>query len=390
MNVVFFSHYTELYGANRSLINLIDGLKTYSVNCHVIIPKKGKIIKFLKSRNIPFAIIPFECWIDWPKKTGNSLKRNYRKFQRLSKNIKLLPKLVKKINEWNIEIIYTNSTVINIGFLLSKLLKIPHIWHLREFVDLDYNFSFDWGKNIVTYCLENSTATIAISKAIANHYCKTRFNSSLSIIYNGVAFKSQFDKLYELSCPYPFDETKTYTFSLVGKISPQKGQEIAIKATKILAEKHRNIRLLLVGSGEKSYHNYLQRLTHELQIADKVEFWGYIKDPFQAYLASDAVLMCSLNEGMGRVTVEAMGTCRPVIGYDNAGTSELIKHESTGLLYQKNEPQALALCMTKLVENVSWSQQLGKNGWEVASQNYSIEYFAEQVYQILSSIYNKT
>ncbi len=388
MNVVFFSHYTELYGANRSLLNLIDGLKNYSVNCYVIIPKKGAMMQSLKSRNIPFAIIPFECWIDWPKRSGNSLKKNYRKIQRLSNNIKLLPKLVKTINEWNIEIIYTNSTVTNIGFLLSKLLNITHVWHLREFVDLDYNFSFDWGKNIVTYCLENSAATIAISTAIATHYFQAKSNPSLSIIYNGVASKSKFDQLYQKRYPYPFNQTKTYTFSLVGKISPQKGQEIAIQAIGILAKKYQNIRLILVGSGEKNYEIYLQQLTHELQIADKVEFWGYIKDPFQAYLASDAVLMCSLNEGMGRVTVEAMGTCRPVIGYDNAGTSELIEHELTGLLYQKNEPQPLALCMERFVENVSWSQQLGENAWKVASENYSIENFAKQVYQVLSSVHS--
>ncbi|MDJ0843285.1 glycosyltransferase [Crocosphaera sp.] len=390
MNVLFFSHYTDLYGANRSLLNLIDGLKNNSVNCHVIIPQKGEITKYLKYRNIPFAIIPFECWIDWPKRSNNPLKKFYWKLRRLSINFQLIPQITKIIDQWNIEIIYSNSTVLNIGFLLSQILKIPHIWHLREFVDLDYNFSFDWGKEIVRYCLKNSTATIAISQAIYAHYFTTKSNPSIFVIYNGVAFQSQFDQFYELSFPYPFAQTEIYTFSLVGKICPQKGQEIAIKAIAILAKKHQNIRLIIVGSGEKSYENYLQKLTHQLEITDKVEFWGYLDDPFKAYFASDAVLMSSTHEGMGRVTAEAMATGRPVIGYDNAGTSELIENEFTGLLYQNNEPETLAVCMKRFVENVSWSQELGKNGWTIAKQKYSIENYVQQVYQVLSSLSSKS
>jgi len=40
--------------------------------------------------------------------------------------------------------------------------------------------------------------------------------------------------------------------------------------------------------------------------------------------------MCSRHEAMGRVTVEAMSACLPVIGFDNGGTAELIEHERSG------------------------------------------------------------
>jgi glycosyltransferase involved in cell wall biosynthesis len=94
----------------------------------------------------------------------------------------------------------------------------------------------------------------------------------------------------------------------------------------------------VVGEGKI---DQLKALAHDLGVADRVEFWGYIDDPYKAYLASDAVLMCSKNEAMGRVTVEAMSACRPVIGYDQAGTSEIIEHGRTGLLY-RGGPEALA------------------------------------------------
>jgi glycosyltransferase involved in cell wall biosynthesis len=45
--------------------------------------------------------------------------------------------------------------------------------------------------------------------------------------------------------------------------------------------------------------------------------------------------MCSKNEALGRVTIEAMSRGTPVIGFDNAGTSEIIKHAYNGFLYKE-------------------------------------------------------
>lgn len=120
-------------------------------------------------------------------------------------------------------------------------------------------------------------------------------------------------------------------------------------------------------------------------ILNQIEFWGHIDDPYKAYLASDAVLMCSKNEGMGRVTVEAMSACRPVIGYDNAGTSEIIKHEYTGLLY-KGEHEALATCMRRFIDNPDWARKLGDNAWHIARNDYSIETYSKKIYEIMLSV----
>src|SRR5262249_59933589 len=104
-------------------------------------------------------------------------------------------------------------------------------------------------------------------------------------------------------------------------------------------------RLPLVGgagrTGEQDSFDRCRALAAEPAVADRVEFWGYIPDPERAFLAADVALMCSQNEAMGRVTAEAMSACRPVIGYDNGGTSQLIDAERTALLYPGG-PDALA------------------------------------------------
>src|SRR5206468_6899835 len=137
------------------------------------------------------------------------------------------------------------------------------------------------------------------------------------------------------------------TFALVGKIRPSKGQESAIRALALVAERFPGTRLILVGGGDIADVERCEAVASQLGIRDHVEFRGYIANPWPVYLEADAVLMCSINEAMGRVTAEAMAACRPVIGLGRAGTVELVEHERTGLLY-RGGPEALAASMVRV------------------------------------------
>lgn len=387
MKVAFISHYSSLYGANKSLLNLIDGLQQYDIESYVIVPSKGSLVTELQLRNIQFSIQPISPWVNKSKIEGNALnrvlcysQRYYDAIKRLSRNIRVLSALSKQLSIWNIDLVYTNTAVTPIGALLALKLKLPHIWHLREFVDLDYDFNYDWGKSTFNYFLNKADVQIAISTAICAYFKNSISSENMEVIYNGVAHIKEFDYLYSLA-DSKTSISKPFTFSIVGKIHPNKGQSIAIQAFSSLVNDFPNICLLVVGGGDD---RYLRSLAHELNVSDKVEFWGYVENPYSAYLSSDVVLMCSKNEGMGRVTVEAMSICRPVIGYNNAGTAEVIQHEHTGLLYDNEEE--LKIYMRKLLENPNWAKELGKNAWHVAREKYSVEKYARCVYEVLSSV----
>ena len=390
MKIAFITHYTSLYGANRSLLNLIDGLLKYGVESYVVVPEEGDITQELRDRKISTAILPIQWSVASKNFSRNIFKHIYYRLRwqycaakRLKTNFYLLPALLKQLRTWEVDLIYTNSAVISIGAMAAQRLKLPHVWHLREFLDLDYNLHYDWGKSIFRFFINRANAQIAISKAIKTYFFPNSPPKTAHVIYNGVALVTQFDLLYQ-QVQAQNQSDSVYTFAIVGLVHPNKGQKTTIKALAKLAESYPAVRLLIVGHGNTES---LKVLAQELNIANKVEFWGHISDPYQAYLAADAVLMCSANEGMGRVTVEAMATCRPVIGFDRGGTSEIIEHEQTGLLY-KGSHEDLAACMQQLIENPTWGKQMGENAWNVARQSYSVEYYASQVYQVLVSVLN--
>jgi glycosyltransferase involved in cell wall biosynthesis len=398
MRVAFITHYTNLYGANRSLLNLVDGLSKYDVAAYVIAPKEGDVTKALDRQHVRMAIIPIQWWMGRRGFNGadsRSLRRRFSRYlrwrhdalARIYGNIRVLPALTRQLKLWNIDVVYTNSSVTPIGALAAWIIRRPHVWHLREFGDLDYGLHYDWGRGVFTYFVRKANAAIAISEAIRSYHLRDARPGRACVIYNGVASVAEFDRLREIVDLHPISRPdRPYTFALVGSVRPPKGQDVAIRALSLLARDIERVRLLIVGEGKgEAQIDQLKALAQHLGVGDKVEFWGYIDDPFRAYLESDAALMCSKNEAMGRVTTEAMSACRPVIGYDEAGTSEIIEHGRTGLLY-RGGPQALADCMRQFVENPSWAHQLGKNAWQTARSKYSVEVYARSVYEVLSSV----
>lgn len=390
MRVGFITHYTLLYGANRSLLDLIDGLKRYEVSSYVVSPEEGDVTKALQDRGVPAAVVPIPWWMSKrPALDGLLRRRAYRylrwqrdAMKRVYRSLRALPALVQQLRLWDVDVIYTNSSVTPIGALAAMYLRLPHVWHLREFGDLDYNFEYDWGRNISKRVMGSADALIANSEAVRSYLLDDAASKNTCVIYNGVAWEAEFDRLYDLAQDTP-DRLESYTFALVGSVHPQKGQETAIRAVAMVAECFPHVRLLIVGGGYDTKR--LKRLADEIGVADKVEFWGYVHNPYKAYLAADAALMCSRNEAMGRVTAEAMAARRPVIGYDGGGTPEIIADEQTGLLY-RGGPESLARCMIRFIVNPEWARQLGDSGWHVAREKYSIETYSRKVYQVLCSI----
>ena len=383
MRVGFVTHYAELYGANRSLIGLLNGLMSMGVACHVVLPVEGPMVLELAKRNIPHLIIPFRWWLskESPRSSGTYILWLLGVLSNITANIGSLPYITKQMREWNIDFIHTNSAVTPIGAMASFVLGCPHVWHLREFCDLDYKLRYDFGRKTTLSIIRKADALIAISNAIASYYFDGLPNNKKHVIYNGIATIDELIKLRDASHSIE-EKLDVFKFALVGMIHPSKGHDIAIRAFSLLNKKHPNIRLFIVGEGDTLP---LKKLSAKLGVAPKIEFWGYIEDPYKAYFAANAVLMCSGAEAMGRVTLEAMAACKPVIGRASAGTLELIEDEHTGLLFNGGE-RSLADSMERLLLNPHWARQLGENGWERVHSKFTIEQYAQNVYQVYREV----
>ncbi len=372
MRVAFVTHYTALYGANRSLLHLIDGLQPYGVESFVLMPSRGEITSELNRRGVPYAVIPFKGWM---------ARSRLKAPARLGLNLSMLPFLAAKVYQWDVDLIHTNSSVTPIGAMLSEVLGRPHIWHVREFGWLDYRLKYDWGRSVFEAGMRRASAVVAISEAIRRRVLRN-VPTHCKIVYNGVVSKK---KIEQLGCDHerPVSSSGPYTFALVGRLMPSKGQEQAMRAAARLVNAGERVRLLLAGDGPKEQH--FRSVRAALGLQEVVKFMGYVSDPFAVYRQADAVLMCSPHEAMGRVTAEAMAALRPVIGFNQDGTAELIEDGHNGLLYDGSTGH-LAACMQRFVEDPAWAASLGCNGWERACREFTDEVYARRMCDLISNV----
>jgi len=381
MRIAFLTHYTELYGANLSLLNLIDGLRRYGHAPAVICPDRGDLLDALARRGVDAAVHPFAWWSS-PQPTAHVAAK------RFLFNLRRLPKIVHQLTQWKTDLVYSNSSVFCVGALAAARLGLPHVWHIREFGDRDYDLYPDAGKSVFRRTLLTADATLFVSRALKHALLGNRNPKSAHVVYNGVAAEAVFDERRRMAESLR-GRRQPFTFALVGRFRESKGQDIAIRAFAQIAQRHRDVRMLLVGgaghTGDQDYFNKCRELVQSLRLSERVEFWGYVPDPERAFLAADAALMCSRNEAMGRVTVEAMSACRPAIGFASGGTPELIENDRTGLLYHGGA-DALAAKMEVYVNSPDLARSHGETAWQVARARHSTEVYAAQIEERLRDI----
>src|SRR5437868_4081717 len=101
MRIAFLTHYSELYGANLSLLNLIDGLRRYGHSAAVICPDRGDLLAALARHDVPTVIIPFAWWASSHPTASGAAKR-------FLVNMHRLPRLTQQLKDWQAELVYSN------------------------------------------------------------------------------------------------------------------------------------------------------------------------------------------------------------------------------------------------------------------------------------------
>jgi glycosyltransferase involved in cell wall biosynthesis len=374
MRVVFVTHYSAMLGANRSLVHLVTGLRReFGVEPLVLCPSAGPLTETLEGERIPFLIRPFANGA-YTLRTPSLYAFPWRWYDTCRH---ILPELTAALRAFDADLIHSNSSAVALGWQLSETLQKPHVWHIREFGTVDYRLIYPLGKKRYFEKLQNAAAIILISEALRETLPKN-LRPPVRVVYNGIGTELQLREAREAALGQASDGL--FRFLLIGLLHPQKRQHEAIRAFGPVARRHAHARLIIAGDGRKSYERRLRSMVVEAGLEGKVEFTGYVPSPAPLYRSADAVLMCSHFEAMGRVTAEAMAHGKPVIGFDGGATPELIRHESTGLLYKTTIQ--LTDRMTQLIENQDLKNKIGNNAHRFALEMFTDERYVTAVYDV--------
>jgi len=216
----------------------------------------------------------------------------------------------------------------------NSILNVRQKYHL-------YNF-------LMKKLYPKADTIITVSKQLefeVRHFIK---NSKIKTIYNPIDVKKLEERSQEELENFKFLQEYPYLIT-VGSLSRQKGQWFMLRIFKLLKEKHKNLKLLILGEG--NLKDYLVELSQNLGLKtyvwdrDKlnktydVYFLGFQENPYKFIKYSKIFVFTSLWEGLPNVLLETLAVGKPIISTDcRTGPREILAPK-TDFLFETKEPQ---------------------------------------------------
>ncbi len=169
------------------------------------------------------------------------------------------------------------------------------------------------------------------------------------------------------------------TVAVVGRLVPWKGQDLFLRAMRIVADAMPEAQGLIVGEVESYARDFgyrLRELSRELGLDAAVHFVGHITDVPQVYAAIDVLAHTSVTpEPFGLVMIEAMAAGLPVVTPAEGGGQEIVADGETGRHFEPRIPYALAMAILDLLRDPARARTMGSAGRERVRQAFTLDHF---------------
>lgn len=377
IKVLYIMHVANNSGSVISLKNLISELTKYGVSPIVVYPNKKSTKKeiLLELSNMGATLVEGKIDQSAYFTDSNIIKRLYHNIQIPIGRISARISLSKIIKQYKPDIIHTNSGIAQVGFLLSKKSRIPHVWHIREYLTKDFNKKLYPNEGRVRD-LYGQSYTVCITKDIQDYF-ELDGNSRSHVIYNPIFSRNQ--------VPNAIFEKKKY-FLIASRIGVEKGIDEIIECFLEAYKTNPEFKLVIAGEGPEK-DRYIKK--YETYVSQGVvEFLGFVKDVKPLMLEAQALFVGSRNEGFGRMTAEANMMGCMVIGRNSAGTKEIITDTKGGFLY--NDKVELISIISQVCNMTSNDIiEFMRMPRETAVGLYNNERSAQEVLDLYSSILGK-
>ena len=296
----------------------------HGLDVFVVLPINGHGTELLKMSSIPYVLVE-SC--DWVVPIGTDMSRAApATIGKIAQNEVAVKRLKKIISDCGVDIVHVNTTYSYVGALAALACGTRLVWHLREFLEEDQGNTL-WDRERGNKLISKADRIVAISDSLKRKYEEVFESGRLVRIFNGIdASRFSTDERSILSEEPP-------VFIMVGGFEAYKGQVDFARACAELHRRGGNFKVWFVGTGRADIRKECERILNEAGLKDCVTYFGYQLNVQEFFRKADVAFTCSRHEAFGRITVEAMMSGCLAVGANCAGTSELIRHGETGLLF---------------------------------------------------------
>ena len=266
------------------------------------------------------------------------------------------PRLKRRIRALRPDVVHLDEEPYNLatfhGMVLARQARCRTLWFSWQNLRRRYPPPFSLFER---YCLVHADAAIAGSRTAAQVWRAKGYSGPLAVI-------PQFGVDPQLFAPQrPREPRETFTVGFAGRLVPEKGVDLLLKAVAGLA----GAQVEILGSGPMAAD--LRRMAEALGLADRAVFLGTlpsVRMP-EFYRRLDVLVLPSRSrtnwvEQFGRVLVEAMACGVPVVGSDCGEIPHVIG--DAGLVFPEGDAEALQAQLAQLMTAPDLWAELARRG----------------------------
>lgn len=365
-NILFTNEHAEIGGGEIALLEHIKRIKLKGFNIFTFLLSDGKFKKVLRETGV---------------KVFDMQWRNNNRLQRLLSAICGFCKMLFIIKSQKISLVisYTFNDLLLSG-VVTKITKIPLVWRSQGEIVPYLATKQLWFKKL-TLGFINKIVTYVFT---TTRYDKKRLidtgidEDKISVISLGVDPSKYSSVINRVKIREEFNIPNNIPLiGIIGRLVPQKGQDIFLKALVLVKHKIPNIRALIVGDDvltySADYKQTLFKLTKQLGLEDTVIFTGFRNDTPAILNSIDIFVHTSLKEPFGMVIIEAMVAGKPVIASNTEGPREIIKDKETGILVESGNYQALADAIIHSLNNKDEADSMASKAKEYVQKFFDLD-----------------
>ncbi len=362
----------DLYGSDRMMLETVSALREHGVRVVVALPGPGPLVDHVAARGGEVRYVASPVLRKAALRPLGLIRLGYDALRGLLPGLRL-------ILATGCSTIYVSTVTVPLWGVLGRLTGRRVVSHLHE--------ADRYGSRII--------ATGLVTPLVLAHAVVANSEFTAGVLRDALPRLARRTVVIPNGVPGPPTAMPPPRVSLdgsvhlvlVGRLSPRKGAEIAVRAVRLLRDRGHRIRLDLVGDvfpGYEWFEADLRREGADLMEVGALRFLGFASSGWAALADADIALMPStIEESFGNAAAEALLAGRPVIVSSIGALPESTSGSAAVIVIPPGDPGALADAIEIMVDDWTRTRDHALQGVVAASDRYAPDLYRQRIAHVV-------